>query len=329
MDLKSKYQIIKKNFEIDVQFTPSQNLEHYRNRNVYNFRQKTKTTDKINSKFSLKLINKINKHFTIHNNYSLISILIKENSIEEVLVKVNINTQSNFIEIDMNNLKNFLIKNTQELGKKIVSIYYQTTNTNVNPTKEDEYWKLYGSDDIVEYYSDFKIKFHISPDSFSRVNYQSSIDIYKFIANSIKKGLTNNLILMGRDVNVPSLILNKYFKNIRIFTQCSLISRDLSKNNSKNTTIINQPKSEMATILETIEEDLIFLVSAGRKGLVNNVLHLLPKINIKQIIYISCNPKSFIKDISYLKNYFNISKIHLFDEFPNTNYCNIIAVLDK
>ena len=42
MDLNSKYQLIQNNFDIDVQFTPSQNLENYRNKNVYNFNQKTK-----------------------------------------------------------------------------------------------------------------------------------------------------------------------------------------------------------------------------------------------------------------------------------------------
>ena len=329
MDLNSKYQLIQNNFDIDVQFTPSQNLENYRNKNVYNFNQKTKNIDKINSKFSLTLINKINKHFITHHNYTLISILIKENSINQVLIKINIKIRQDFTEYDLYNLKDFIIKHTLNQGKNIISMFYQTTNSNINPTKEDKYYKFYGSDEIMEYYPEFKIKFYISPDSFSRVNYQSSIDIYKFIGKIVNKDLTNNLVLMGRDVNVPSLILSRYFKNVSIFTQCNLIAKDIEKNKLENITIINKPKSEMTTILKTIKEELTFLVSSGRKGLIKDVIDLLPKLNIKQFVYISCNSKSFIKDINYLKNHFDLSIIQLFDEFPNTNYCNIIAVLNR
>ena len=48
----------------------------------------------------------------------------------------------------------------------------------------------------------------------------------------------------------------------------------------------------------------------------------------KNIIYISCNPDSYLRDLTMLSDY-EIKKIEVFDQFPNTDHLEIVSILTK
>ena len=66
------------------------------------------------------------------------------------------------------------------------------------------------------------------------------------------------------------------------------------------------------------------IVDPPRSGLDFNTLNMLKKF--KNIIYISCNPKTYIRDINKISTHY-IDEIELFDQFPNTNHLEIISLL--
>ncbi len=68
------------------------------------------------------------------------------------------------------------------------------------------------------------------------------------------------------------------------------------------------------------------LVDPPRAGLDINVINLIK--NFKNIIYISCDYKTYIRDIDRLKDY-NIENIEIFDQFPNTKHLEIVSLLSK
>ena len=68
------------------------------------------------------------------------------------------------------------------------------------------------------------------------------------------------------------------------------------------------------------------LVDPPRSGLDSKVINLINKF--KNLIYISCNPETYIDDIKQLKN-FKIKKIALFDQFANTDHLEIVSILEK
>jgi len=68
------------------------------------------------------------------------------------------------------------------------------------------------------------------------------------------------------------------------------------------------------------------LVDPPRSGLTNEVIEIVK--DFKNIIYISCNPGTYIRDINLLQNH-NINKIELFDQFPNSEHLEIISILSK
>ena len=66
------------------------------------------------------------------------------------------------------------------------------------------------------------------------------------------------------------------------------------------------------------------LVDPPRCGLTDEVVKFLK--GFENIIYISCNPETYIKDIKLLKDH-KIKDIEIFDQFPNTKHLEIVSIL--
>ena len=68
------------------------------------------------------------------------------------------------------------------------------------------------------------------------------------------------------------------------------------------------------------------LVDPPRSGLNDEVINIIKKFN--NIIYISCNYKTYVRDINKL-NKFSIKHIEIFDQFPNTEHLEVVSLLSK
>jgi tRNA/tmRNA/rRNA uracil-C5-methylase (TrmA/RlmC/RlmD family) len=70
------------------------------------------------------------------------------------------------------------------------------------------------------------------------------------------------------------------------------------------------------------------IVDPPRSGLSTKVIQTLNRRLPGKIIYMSCNPRSQVKDVRRLKNY-RILEICGFDMFPQTNHVETVAVLER
>ena len=50
---------------------------------------------------------------------------------------------------------------------------------------------------------------------------------------------------------------------------------------------------------------------------------------VDQIIYVSCDPMTFVRDLNILNEYYDIKEITPFDMFPNTHHIENIAYMVK
>lgn len=66
------------------------------------------------------------------------------------------------------------------------------------------------------------------------------------------------------------------------------------------------------------------LVDPPRSGLTDEVINLISKF--KNIIYISCNGETYLRDIKKLRSH-KIKKIEIFDQFPNTRHIEVVSLL--
>ena len=53
----------------------------------------------------------------------------------------------------------------------------------------------------------------------------------------------------------------------------------------------------------------------------------MKKIHPKKIVYISCNPVTMARDLSYLTDLYDVKKITPVDMFPNTSHVECVCLL--
>jgi 23S rRNA (uracil1939-C5)-methyltransferase len=91
----------------------------------------------------------------------------------------------------------------------------------------------------------------------------------------------------------------------------------------------------------SVEDVLAALIEAGdiyeaavldppSRGLSENALESLLRLNIPKLLYISSEPSSFARDLrSLAKQGYSLEKVQVFDFAPQTYYIDSVALLSK
>ncbi|MCZ9955241.1 class I SAM-dependent RNA methyltransferase [Brachyspira hyodysenteriae] len=89
-------------------------------------------------------------------------------------------------------------------------------------------------------------------------------------------------------------------------------------------------KNEDALItLKNIDYDIDALIlDPPREGMNKNVVEEIIRIKPKKIIYVSCDPMTFARDINLLKEYHNLSDLNIIDMFADTYHIELISFLE-
>ena len=74
--------------------------------------------------------------------------------------------------------------------------------------------------------------------------------------------------------------------------------------------------------------DLI-IVDPPRSGLDSKSIDNILRIGAKDIIYISCNPNTLVRDLKELATLYDIKEVSIADMFPNTYHVETIVFLSK
>ena len=135
-----------------------------------------------------------------------------------------------------------------------------------------------------------------------------------------------------------SYTFNNIFATENNRDSISYLKKSISKNDIKNIfyarlsdiELMDALKGRIFRRLEDVDlKNFDFshiLVDPPRSGLSNNITEILNKFD--NIIYISCNPDTFQRDLNNLKDY-KIEKLEVFDQFSNTPHIELIALLIK
>ncbi|MEQ6391348.1 23S rRNA (uracil(1939)-C(5))-methyltransferase RlmD [Bacillaceae bacterium S4-13-58] len=78
---------------------------------------------------------------------------------------------------------------------------------------------------------------------------------------------------------------------------------------------------------EGFQPDVI-IVDPPRVGCENSFLDTIKKVKPKKFIYVSCNPSTLAKDISYLRNIYKVESVQPVDMFPQTSHVECVALIE-
>lgn len=204
--------------------------------------------------------------------------------------------------------------------------------------------KLYKTH-AIDFYERFNskslnLKIFQSDKTFFQPNKYIYPKMYEFIENIIDS--PKDLLELYCGVGSFSLPLSHKFKKVFASENnresINMLNKSLVINNITNVCVARLNAEEVIEVfsgkkfnrMKDIKIDEYsfshILVDPPRCGLDNNVIKLIN--NFENLIYISCNPDTYINDLKLLKN-FKIKDIAIFDQFTNTDHLEIVSILQK
>lgn len=240
---------------------------------------------------------------------------------------VNIVTSSQ-IDFDMTEYKDLLLG--LSLDAELVSILHTINDGLADAVQCDELRVLHGRDYIQE--EVLGLKFKISPFSFFQTNTKGAEKLYtmarEFIGDHADKvvfdlysgtGTIGQVMagaakkVYGIEIIEEAVVAANQNAKLNGLTNCEFVAGDVAK------TVKNFK----------VKPDLI-IVDPPRPGVHKDAIRDISGFGAKEIIYISCNPKTLVLDLVEFKNYgYEIEKVKCMDMFPNTPHVETVVSLRR
>lgn len=171
------------------------------------------------------------------------------------------------------------------------------------------------------------IKYYISPNTFFQVNPYVTYKMYNHIKNLCINNNSKNVLDLYCGCGSISLFISKfvdYVYGIEINSQAIKDANDNKKLNKINNVSFECDDAGNITISNKFDT---IIVDPPRNGLDKRIIKQILENKIANIIYVSCNPITLIRDLELLLNKYNIKDIQPFDMFPNTYHVECICHL--
>lgn len=286
------------------------------NTNPYNYRNKItlkvnnyKIGFYINKTHNLVEINKcllanpaINASIPLIKRFNICNgeVTIRCNQNAEILIVIN--SQDN-LNIDTNYLKSKI---------KLVGIVVN------NKT-------YYGENSLFERMNN--LLFKISYDSFFQVNPFIASQLFQIIGDNIDS--SDKVLDLYCGVGTLSLMAAKKAQKvlgIEVVPNAIINALFNARINDLNNTqfVINDASTAISKIKPDFNK---IIVDPPRSGLTKNIIDVLLKIKPDEIIYVSCDPQTLVRDFTLLSSIYEIKKSYILDMFSYTYHIECVCLL--
>lgn len=256
--------------------------------------------------------------------------------IKNIMVRIGIHTKDIMcVIVSTKNIeekiKENIIKDFTDKYINIKSIILNVNKEETNTILSNQNIVLYGENKIHEKIGEYT--FSISASSFFQVNTIQAELLYHILEENLKLKKKNVVLELYSGVGSIGIFLSDKVKSV-VGIEIVKEAVDAAKENVKINEIKNveyilgdvKDEIEKIQIDNTLFDTVI--IDPPRKGMDKEITEMLLKIKAKKIGYISCNPASLARDLSILKEEYNITSIELVDMFPWTNHVECVAVLN-
>ncbi|MTI59722.1 MAG: 23S rRNA (uracil(1939)-C(5))-methyltransferase RlmD [Firmicutes bacterium] len=206
---------------------------------------------------------------------------------------------------------------------------------NINPIKTNlilgkEMKIIKGQDYYIDYVG--KVKFAISAFSFFQVNTLQTKKLYDQVlkAAALRGGETVVDAYCG--IGTISLYIAQKAKQVYGLEEVAEAVSDARKNAILNK--IDNCQFEVGRVEELLPEMIasdikadLLIFDPPRKGLAEEVIEAVRSVLPEKIIYVSCNPATLARDLSYLKENYLIKEVQPVDMFPQTYHVETVVSL--
>lgn len=266
-------------------------------------------------------------YYRVVNHEGYLRNLVVRKGIHTNEIMVNIVTSSQ-CEFDMSKFADMI--NGLELKGNVVSILHTINDGLADAVQCDEMRILYGVDYLHE--EILGLKFKISPFSFFQTNTKGAEQLYT-IARDFIGDHSNKVVfdLYSGTGSIGQLMAEKAKKvyGIEIIEEAVVAANENAKlNGLDNCEFIAGDVKDTVKSLD-VKPDLI-IVDPPRPGIHKQAIKDICDFGAKEIVYISCNPKTLVDDLKDFIGYgYRPEKVKCMDMFPNTPHCESVVKLYK
>lgn len=213
---------------------------------------------------------------------------------------------------------------------KLTGILHSINDGLADMVQADKLEILYGRDFIEE--TLLGLKFKIRPFSFFQTNSRGAEKLYSIVRDFI--GETSNKTVFDLYCGtgtIGQIVAPKAKKvvGIELIPEAVEDAKENAKlNGLENTEFI---AGDIAKVITNIKDtpDIIIL-DPPRPGVHPFALDYVLKFNAPEIIYVSCNPKTLVKDLKViLENGYKLDKVEVMDMFPGTPHVETVVRIVK
>ncbi|MGX6590651.1 23S rRNA (uracil(1939)-C(5))-methyltransferase RlmD [Cetobacterium ceti] len=253
-------------------------------------------------------------------------IMVRTNSFNEAMVVLIINSK----KID-NKLEKLLLE-LKDKVKEVVSIYVSYNREKTNVALGNENILLWGKKTIKETIGE--INFNISPKSFFQINVKQTKELYNLGINLFDEIENKVIVDAYGGTGTIGMILAKKAKKVYSIEIISSATKDgiktAKENKIENISFVNgDVNKELKTLVKEEKIDAI-IFDPPRKGIDEESLLNIAKTNIKELVYISCNPSTFARDLEILeKNGYKLKCVQPVDMFPQTSHIEVVGKFER
>lgn len=261
---------------------------------------------------------------------------IQTGYIRHIIIKIGKNTQEIMCIIVVNGkelpyyqeLVDMLVQRFSNVKTIIQNI--NTKNTNVILGTENQV--LYGDGYILDILGEYTFK--ISPMSFYQVNPVQAELLYNIAIEKAEITKEDIVFDLYCGIGTIGIFAAKYAKKvygIEIIEQAIEDAKENAKINQIDNIEFFAGDVEKVLYKKLLGKNIfpdVVIVDPPRRGLDGNTIQNLLAIEPRKIVYISCNPATFIRDIELLSEKYETSEIQPVDMFPFTSHVETVALLE-
>ena len=171
-------------------------------------------------------------------------------------------------------------------------------------------------------------KYYLSSNSFFQVNMFLVEKMFNKVREYVNILRPNSILDLYCGTGSFGIYVSDSITNIVGVDYNKANIRDAIDNSSlNNLDNINFICDKVENVIDQFKDYDLVIVDPPRSGLDKKTIEYLIKMSCKNIIYISCDPNTLIRDLGYLNNDYVINEITPYNLFPRTYHVETVSVL--
>jgi 23S rRNA (uracil1939-C5)-methyltransferase len=225
------------------------------------------------------------------------------------------------------------IDQIKEFAKKTIAknVVISRVKGNHDDSISDDFFAVKGTEMIDENFLGRKITFHSQ--GFFQNNPKTAMLMVEHTKELLSKYDTaqKNLLDLYGGVGTFGLCLTDMFKKVTVIESVpqsiESAKKNIAQNNITNAEAFCLDSAKMNKVIS--KDNLIAITDPPRSGMTRQAIENLTALEPEVIIYVSCNPQQFSREMLVFQKKYDLKSITVFDMFPQTNHIETVAELVK